>query len=259
MLRDYYTILGVSPLASHAEIRQAYRKLAVKYHPDKNPDPSVADLFKEINEAYDVIGDPNKRKAYDYRRQNPFGDIFQQESQGKPHRDPAYRRRRQSRRTAPPETDPRFLMRKYLPYIRWTCWVGALITTLFFVDYVLPYHVTTEQVLFSDYIREGDYYVSRMATGKVINHDRPHNGRLRRGDKVRLAETPVFGSPMWIEKSDGSSRARALAYLYGPLIFFPIIIFVCSFLGIIFRKKIYFCFNLSVVSGTLLIIFWFLL
>lgn len=64
--KDYYKILGVERSASQDEIKKAYRKLAVKYHPDKNPDDKVAEeKFKEISEAYQVIGNADSRKKYD--------------------------------------------------------------------------------------------------------------------------------------------------------------------------------------------------
>ena len=64
--RDYYEVLEVSRSASGDEIKRAYRKLAVKYHPDKNPgDQQAEEKFKEIGEAYDVLIDPEKRSAYD--------------------------------------------------------------------------------------------------------------------------------------------------------------------------------------------------
>jgi curved DNA-binding protein len=64
--KDYYKILGVDKKASEDEIKRAYRKLALKYHPDRNPDDKQAEeKFKEINEAYQVLSDPAKRTRYD--------------------------------------------------------------------------------------------------------------------------------------------------------------------------------------------------
>src|SRR5690242_17401716 len=75
---DYYKVLGVDKKASQEDIKKAYRKLARQYHPDTNKDPGAEDRFKEISEAYDVLGDPEKRKTYDrgggvFGAANPFG------------------------------------------------------------------------------------------------------------------------------------------------------------------------------------------
>jgi DnaJ-class molecular chaperone with C-terminal Zn finger domain len=64
--RDYYEVLGVGRNASEEDVKRAYRKLAVKFHPDKNPDdPHAEEKFKELGEAYDVLMDSEKRAAYD--------------------------------------------------------------------------------------------------------------------------------------------------------------------------------------------------
>ena len=64
--RDYYEVLGVSRDASQGDIKKSYRKLAMKHHPDQNPDdPKAEEKFKEIGEAYEVISDEEKRSAYD--------------------------------------------------------------------------------------------------------------------------------------------------------------------------------------------------
>src|SRR3954465_13141853 len=73
--KDFYAVLGVSASASQDEIKKQYRKLAAKHHPDKNQnDAKAAERFKEISEAYQVLGDADKRKQYDdMRRLGAFG------------------------------------------------------------------------------------------------------------------------------------------------------------------------------------------
>ena len=89
--RDYYEILGVSRNATEAELKKAYRRLAMKFHPDRNPDDDQAEArFKEAKEAYEILGDARKRAAYDqfghagveqgagggFSAADAFGDIF---------------------------------------------------------------------------------------------------------------------------------------------------------------------------------------
>ena len=88
MNTDYYEILSVGKSATSVEIKKAYRKLAMKYHPDRNPDDKKAEeKFKECTEAYEVLSDDNKRKIYDtygheglknsgYRDPGNFEDVF---------------------------------------------------------------------------------------------------------------------------------------------------------------------------------------
>lgn len=72
--KDYYKLLGVEKDAGQGDIKKAFRKLSMQYHPDKNPNnPFAEDKFKEINEAYSVLSDPQKRARYD--NPNPMGNL----------------------------------------------------------------------------------------------------------------------------------------------------------------------------------------
>ena len=104
-MKDYYSILGVGENAKPAEIKKAYRKLAQKYHPDKNPNNSKAEAsFKEVNEANEILSDRNKRAGYDRARQGggfDLGSLFESMFGG----DPFGRRQpRQQQNQRPPET-----------------------------------------------------------------------------------------------------------------------------------------------------------
>ena len=72
--RDYYTVLGVARGSSAEEIKKAYRKLAIQFHPDKNPgDAAAEDKFKEAAEAYEVLSNPEKKQKYDQFGHQAFG------------------------------------------------------------------------------------------------------------------------------------------------------------------------------------------
>ena len=77
MIKDYYLALGVERTASNDDIKKAFRQLSLKYHPDKNPGNKSAEAkFKEISEAFSIIGDKDKRVVYDRQASSPFGDVF---------------------------------------------------------------------------------------------------------------------------------------------------------------------------------------
>jgi molecular chaperone DnaJ len=71
--RDYYSMLGLRPDSSEEEIKKVYRKLAMQYHPDRNGgNPESEERLKEINEAYQILGDEERRRRYDLQYRQPF-------------------------------------------------------------------------------------------------------------------------------------------------------------------------------------------
>lgn len=76
MGKDYYKILGLVRGASDDDIKKAYRKMALKYHPDKNKSPGAEERFKEIAEAYDVLSDKRKREVYEQHGEEGLKGIY---------------------------------------------------------------------------------------------------------------------------------------------------------------------------------------
>lgn len=73
-MKDHYALLGIEADATPAELKNAYRKSAAKYHPDKNSSPDAPARFREIQEAYELLSDPAKRRAYDENRRRSLLD-----------------------------------------------------------------------------------------------------------------------------------------------------------------------------------------
>src|SRR5688572_5783740 len=142
---DYYQTLGVTYTASHDEIKRAYRRLAVLYHPDKNHDPAAENIFKKINEAYDVLGDPAKKSVYDLRLQAPFTDVpFEPRPR---HRDPAYHTSRPKVRRKSERERLVDLMQEYMPMAVRVIQFCFGFSLLILIDYVLPKRVTHEKII----------------------------------------------------------------------------------------------------------------
>jgi len=73
-MKDYYAILGIASDATAEAIRTAYRRKALRFHPDRNPAPEASETFREVQEAYDVLADPQHRFAYDENRRRNLLD-----------------------------------------------------------------------------------------------------------------------------------------------------------------------------------------
>ena len=208
-MKDYYAILGVKASASESEIKKAFRRLAVTYHPDKNSSPDAKHRFQEINAAYDTLGDAQKRSLYDARLANPFAEILAGPVPTR-HRDPAYRRKRATRPR--PEEPPRsyILMRDFLPYMIWISRAGLFITVLFFADYLLPYRQVEDSIhtIEGFSARRGNTYtVIRTRHGEVFRVKNFARENFEGEGSLLLSVTPVFRSVIWVANPTGTYKA----------------------------------------------------
>jgi curved DNA-binding protein CbpA len=252
-MKDYYALLSVARTASPDEIKRAFRKLAVKYHPDKNSDPRAAEFFKELTEAYNVLSDWEKRKFYDLRFENPF-----QPSVAKPavrkHRDPRYAPKPPGYR-ARPKYSVKDLMTDCLPYFRVISYTGLVFGLLLSLDFFLPYNANMEKVITSENRINGKKgnYIFVTESGKEIRVYNEGARFLIEEELLRVHQTQIFNTIMKISDK-GPTFELTTGYLYRTLILVPLILLVSSVLGVVYRKNLEFRFNLSLVSGIFLIL-----
>lgn len=246
--------MGVSPSAPDSEIKKAFRRLAVRYHPDKNASAEANSLFQGINEAYDTLGDPQKRARYDTWRENPLSEILSEPV--RQHRDPAYRRRRPytPHKQEPPASY--VLMRDSLKYVSWISRVSLLASALFFLDYFLPYVLTEEGIKDIYAVRFGrsvGHHVIVTDSGKKIRLYDFDAASFSHAGTIRISRTAIYHTVMSASNVSGSYVIR-VGYMYRSLIFLPIILFVNSALALLFRKRVELCFSLNVTGFIWLII-----
>ena len=254
----YYDILGVARSATETEIKRAYRKLAVVYHPDKNPDPAAEQLFKLINEAYEVLGDPPKRSRYDLELMEPAGE-FQTTPPPPRHRDPAYRPRRPRPRRKSESERLRDLMLQYLPYTARISMLCFGLCVLMSIDYLWPRQKVSDNIEYvtqrRGYQRTGSitWWVIHTTNGHVIDIPYERSNHFPPGEKVLLHQSRFFKIPVQIDARQISLSLGS--NIYGNFIFAPIALLVVSTLGVIARRDVDYGFNLGVATFVLFIFF----
>jgi curved DNA-binding protein CbpA len=261
-MKDYYAILGVRSTAHAAEIKRVYRQLVVQYHPDKNPDPQAHAYMAEINEAYDVLGDPSSRAAYDQRRQHGWAEVLTGAAEQAPpvprHRDPKYRPRpapASSRRN-----ERREMMQVCVPYIRWFNIIGLVVTVLFGLDYILPYKTVDSEIvdfnvrtMGSRYGNQGAYASTKLhlANGDALRVEGFSTPTILENPGIRYRRTWIFRTLMSVEYHGVYTR---VGYVYRALALFPLVLFGTSLAAVLRRRNIEFFFNASFVNALLLMI-----
>jgi hypothetical protein len=238
-------VLGLTSTASALEIKTRFRQLVVQYHPDKNSSPGAASRIREINEAYDVLGDPNKKIQYDYRRSNL---VFQQQSTPV-HRDPAYHRARTHRR--PTVSSQYLMMQQCMPFVTKLIYFALVFCAFLTLDFVLPRKVQEEIVVDKrSHIartRGRSYHSSDIIytnKGTTFEIDLESTGPLTDGKVIFVSYTRIQNIP--IRVADGVFfSVRVPVTIFGNFIFAPIILLILSLLGYYFRKNVNMAFNLG--------------
>ncbi|MBL7857799.1 MAG: J domain-containing protein [Cyclobacteriaceae bacterium] len=254
---DFYQILGVSQTAHIADIKRAYRRLAILYHPDKNPDPNAVEVFKKINEAYHVLGDASSRAAYDLRNAEGWANVLQQTPPAR-HRDPRYRPdpKRKSQGQEMYE-----MMAGYVRYAKYILQVGFLFCMILVADYGLPsreYKETVTQAYFHrGHSRRGETYrdgiMLRTSSGKEVLINLTEAHAFQPGDSLIRKTTALFHIPVKIMNRKGYA-VRTLVTIYGYYVFAPLILLVLTTLGLFYMKGVVQQFNLGVVTAFVIIL-----
>jgi curved DNA-binding protein CbpA len=226
-MTDYYALLRIPRTAAPAEIKQAYRRMAVLLHPDKNPHPEATDGFRAVTEAWEVLGDPFKRALYD--------KLLNEEATVQPvyHRDPAYRRAPGQRPVPRPDPNAALLRRLY-GYSLYVVWVAALFTILLLTDFLLPEKILQDEIVRDQ--RTLQHHILYTKEGHQFNVMFPQNKLFHRDPEIRVQVSPLLGFLKGIETQSGYTFDNYPS-LYLNFFFLPLLTGGLSFISLLFIRK----------------------
>lgn len=256
----YYQVLGLPVNASMSEIKRAYRKLAVVYHPDKNSDPKAEEIFKSINEAYEVLSDPDKKRGYDYLLRNPA--LLNPPEPQPAHRDPAYRPTRPRTSGKSEKQRLREMMTRFLPYTEKVSMICFVISLTFLIDYSWPGKISEEKV---EKIGKGTtntrderiLWKIETNSGNTFHLAGNYTQFYSVGEAIKVKRSAFFSIPIFVT-SHGQTQKLGMS-IYGNFIFAPAALLVVSALGVWARKNIDYGFNLGVSSFMVLLLLIFIM
>lgn len=258
MAKDYYEILGVSKHADASEIKRAYRKLAVRFHPDKNPDPLAADTFREITEAYEILGDVASRSNYDNGNTNT-GFYEAETAQHRPHRDPAYRRPNRPHVKVKSERERTLeTMASLLPITHKIVLVSLFACALLFGDIILPVDISNETIVDTYVVKKHGRNSSmpslmlRTDRGNVIEVSYIYEPFFKDGLLISVERTRILSVTTRVVAPGQTVEIRKS--IYRNFSFAPIMLLLTAGFGFYFRKRVDYAFNAGVVSLMLLIL-----
>jgi curved DNA-binding protein CbpA len=255
-LKNYYFILSLNIYASDAEIKRAYRKLAVQFHPDKNKSPEAEEIFKEVNEAYEVLGDPVRKAIYDQMLRGE--ETVEQEPEAPKHRDPRYRPRPPQEHARPRKPTHReeilAMMAENLRYALIVSRLTLLFSVILIADYSLPPKKTRTEVLTQNPTNSGSTFKLELSDGKSVSVSRDAARKLRHSERISIYRSAWFAVPLVLEDEGTHYRTAVQLSIYGNFIFWPILLLLTSLAGTFYWKGVEFRFNVAIVNFILFIL-----
>lgn len=252
-MKNYYFILEVSIYASASEIKRSYRKLALQYHPDKNASPQAESIFKEINEAYEVLSDPAQKQAYDQllRGGGPVVEVPEEERTY--HRDPRYRPK-QPGTVRPSHRQEIFaMMAQNLNRAILISRISLAFVVVLIIDFSLPATIEETKVLGGDQTSSSSLRLE-LTSGKSVSVSMDEAKKLFKRDPYSLHKSTLFHVPFSLENMRTHQRIPVELSIYGNFIFWPIILLLTSIAGSFYWKGVEFRFNVAIVNVILVIL-----
>jgi hypothetical protein len=258
-LKDYYQVLRINRQASGPEVKRAYRRLAILFHPDRNQSSEALRLFQEINEAHEVLSDPERRIQYDDLLAGRIHVTVPEPPPGGWHRDPAYRRRQQQgyRPTKSGPSEKLLMMLHMLKYLRTTSFIGLAWCGMLLLDYWLPFDVSREKVLPDGYRKiswKTHHEPNVVVTEKEHQFPVPVQGvdYFPVGSSVDVVTSRMLHVLVRVEAEDDRFIISSLASVYQNMMLVPALLFLISLAGLLVKEGIEFRFNILVSVWILL-------
>ncbi len=241
-MKDYYAILGLSIAARDTEIKRAYRQLALRYHPDKNKSLEAGELIQEINEAYDVLSNPEQKRLYDQLLTGVVQFVQPEPEPSAPrHRDPRYRPKSAEYFHELRKNSFHTYMRNNLKYAVLISKFTMAFALFCLIDFALPTRKETHYVAETSSTAEGkraaDAFIIYLENGKEVKLSHELEENFAKGDKIDYYTSLFLSIPIKILNQRTDFLTRVPLSFYGNFLFFPIILLATSVLGIFYSGE----------------------
>jgi len=241
MLRNYYSDLELEKSAGIDEIKKAYRRLAMIFHPDKNDTPLARQRFNQINEAYQVLSDPDKKKEYDLAYQAQFMFFIPTAYDVKPAANQATYRRRKAHIKKPKKFE---YSKKAILWAKWINRISFFFTLVLFSDAFLP----SKEIPVRDYkIKHNEFIFIQATDVNFPVSNQKFLSAMPWMENVVVYKTPIFGTNLkisatvnpqiklhladWVFEDNLTVSARPAFGIYRIFMVMPILLLFFSFAG----------------------------